>query len=83
MTPAMPKITIRNVPDGLHQRLKRRADQNRRSLNSELLDILEKTVGPSTEEKRRIHDAIASNPSHSLSSTDPQTLKETYRQGLS
>lgn len=78
----MPKITIRNVPEGLHERLKQRATQNRRSLNSELLMVLEKAVGTSAQENRKIHEEIAGNPSRTPISDDPQTLKQKYREGL-
>lgn len=37
----MPNITIRNIPDDLHKRLKERAAANRRSLNNEILSMLE------------------------------------------
>ena len=37
----MPTLTIRNVPDDLHRRLKARAEAHRRSLNAEVLVILE------------------------------------------
>jgi plasmid stability protein len=37
---AMATITIRNVPEPLHQLLKERADRAGRSLNAELIQIL-------------------------------------------
>jgi plasmid stability protein len=37
----MTNLTLKNVPDGLHQRLKARAAINRRSLNREILALLE------------------------------------------
>lgn len=37
----MPSLTLRNVPAGLHARLKESAARNRRSLNSEILTRLE------------------------------------------
>jgi plasmid stability protein len=36
----MPVLTIRNVPDDLHERLKARAEEHRRSLNSEVIECL-------------------------------------------
>jgi plasmid stability protein len=41
----MPSVLIKNIPDKLHKRLKERAASNRRSLNSELLVILEGALG--------------------------------------
>lgn len=46
---ALPTLTIRNVPDALHQRLKARAKAHRRSLNAEALMMLDEalpTPGP-------------------------------------
>lgn len=34
-------LTIKDVPAGIHRKLKRRAEKNRRSLNGEVLSILE------------------------------------------
>lgn len=82
MMSAMPKITIRNVPNGLHKRLKQRAAQNRRSLNSEVLTVLEEAVHTSEEQKKHIHEEIMENPSRSSLTDDPQTLKQKYREGL-
>ncbi len=40
----MPSVLVKNIPEELHRRLKERAAHNRRSLNSELLVILESAV---------------------------------------
>jgi plasmid stability protein len=40
----MPTLTLKNIPDDLHARLKASAEQNRRSLNSEILSRLEQDV---------------------------------------
>ncbi|OFV91095.1 MAG: hypothetical protein A3G76_04610 [Acidobacteria bacterium RIFCSPLOWO2_12_FULL_65_11] len=40
----MPTLTLKNIPDGLHARLKASAARNRRSLNSEILVRLEKDI---------------------------------------
>ena len=39
-------LSVKNVPDELAERLRRRASANRRSLQRELLSILEAAVGP-------------------------------------
>ena len=41
----MATLTIKNIPDELHARLKRSAVQHRRSLNSEVIGCLEKALG--------------------------------------
>jgi hypothetical protein len=44
---AMPvNLSVKNVPDELAERLRRRASANRRSLQRELLSILEAAAGP-------------------------------------
>jgi plasmid stability protein len=40
----MPTLTLKNIPDGLHARLKASAQRNRRSLNSEILVRLEQDI---------------------------------------
>lgn len=40
----MPTLTIKGMPDALYRRLKRRAAENRRSLNGEILHCLERAT---------------------------------------
>ncbi len=42
----MPAITLKNIPKGLYQRLKRCAEENHRSLNREAILRLERSLGP-------------------------------------
>ncbi|MGH7338546.1 MAG: FitA-like ribbon-helix-helix domain-containing protein [Myxococcota bacterium] len=42
----MPTLTVKNVPPELHRRLKLRAERNRRSLNSEILECLRDAAHP-------------------------------------
>lgn len=49
----MATLTIRNLPDALHARLKERARLNRRSLNQEVIAELE-TVGVEAGEEGRL-----------------------------
>lgn len=48
----MPGLLVKNLPDHLHIRLKRRAKANRRSMSNELIMILERVLedraGPPT-----------------------------------
>jgi plasmid stability protein len=43
----MRTITLKNIPEQLYQRLKQRATQHRRSLNSEIITSLERVAGNS------------------------------------
>lgn len=40
----MPAITVKNIPNKLYQKLKKRAAKNRRSVNSEIIRCLETTL---------------------------------------
>lgn len=40
----MPNLTLKNVPDDLYLELKKRAEEHRRSLNSEIIYTLEQMV---------------------------------------
>jgi len=42
----MPALTIKNIPDDLYSRLKKSAQVHRRSLNSEILYCVERTLVP-------------------------------------
>jgi hypothetical protein len=41
----MPSFTLKNIPQDLYELLKRSADANRRSINSELLVCVERALG--------------------------------------
>jgi predicted nucleotidyltransferase/plasmid stability protein len=61
----MSTLTIRGVPDDLHEALKARAERNRRSLNSEILVLLEsaagdRSIGAGTANIDAAYDAAAS-----------------------
>ena len=63
----MATLTIRGVPEDLHEDLKDRAERNRRSLNSEILVILERALrGPPREGQEP--DADRSYPSRPFDS---------------
>ena len=42
----MPALTIKNIPDDLYTRLKEAAQAHRRSMNSEILYCVERTLVP-------------------------------------
>ena len=63
----MKNLSIKNVPEMLHERLKRRAADNHRSLNGEVLAILEATikgkVGKHPEQERgHLTDFLLNSP---------------------
>jgi len=50
----MPTLTLKSIPDALYHRLKDRALENRRSLNSEILVCLERVVAAETVDARAV-----------------------------
>jgi len=53
----MRAITVKNIPDNLYQRLKQSATENRRSLNSEILVCIERTV--QSQKHESVDDVLA------------------------
>ena len=58
----MPTLTVRNVENATIDRLKRRAEAHRRSLEAEVREILARAAGPEGDELvaeiRGLHDRI-------------------------
>jgi len=44
MEVAMTSITVKNIPPRIYERLKAQAENNRRSINNEIITILEKAL---------------------------------------
>jgi len=42
----MPSITVKNIPDSIYNKLKQQAQAHHRSMNSEIIACLERTVEP-------------------------------------
>jgi plasmid stability protein len=62
----MLNMTLKNIPTALHQRLKARAESNHRSLNREILALLESQLeAPSVDvaaEQKALEDFVSSLP---------------------
>jgi len=52
-------MTLKNLPPGLHARLKAAAERNRRSLNSEILARLEAVTRPTADREAYSRDLRA------------------------
>lgn len=50
----MPTLTIKSMPDPLYRRLKKRAAEHRRSLNSEILVCLERAIAAEPVDPRAV-----------------------------
>jgi plasmid stability protein len=49
----MPTLYVENVPEHLYDALRRRARQNRKSISSEVLSLLEENVVTAAEQRSR------------------------------
>jgi plasmid stability protein len=79
-TTAMPNITLKNVPDEVHQRLKEQAEQHRRSMNSEAIWILERALLPTRRDaETAIAEAQALN--RKIGKTFPDIVNEAKKEG--
>jgi antitoxin FitA len=61
----MPSITIKNIPEEVYDRIKLRAETNRRSINSEIIECLDQITRPRKmspqeviETAKRLRDSI-------------------------
>lgn len=42
----MPSITVKNIPESIYNKIKKQAESQHRSMNSEIIACLEKSVEP-------------------------------------
>jgi len=78
----MPSLTLKRVPDEIHERLKERAERHRRSMNSEAIQILEralKSTRMSAEEAIAEAEALNKQVGKPFDST---LIEEKKREGL-
>ena len=79
----MATLTIRNLPDVLHERLKRHAERHRRSLNSEAIVLLERALEQAPAERAEVRERLRALRSEVPPLTlDPEELKRARREGL-
>ena len=81
----MPTLTVQNVPSTLHAKLKRRAERHRRSLNDEVLAVLEDAAGSAEQpdDRQALIERIRKERKDGPTITaDPDELKRMMREGL-
>lgn len=54
----MPTITLKNIPDDLYKKVKKRAKMNRRSINGEILYVLEQAGSEAGNEKDQLLEEV-------------------------
>ena len=76
-------LTLRGVPPTLHAKLKRRAEEHRRSLNSEVIALLEQAVGQAPQDRAALLEEIDRLREQGPTIEDaPEALKREMRAGL-
>jgi len=80
----MPTIPVRDVPDHIHQHLKRRAEAHRRRLNQEVLRVLEEAVAESSpSDSQAVRQTCGTEQERTPSCRlAPREVKRTMRAGL-
>jgi plasmid stability protein len=77
----MANVTIKDLPAALHERLKESAKVNRRSLNAEVITLLEAAVEPRTINVDQILAAARSVRSHLKRELSDRDINGMKRQG--
>lgn len=55
----MTSLVIKNIPEGLHERLKRRAARNHRSLSKEIIAVLEAVDAEPAPQPKTMDEKLA------------------------
>ncbi len=77
----MANITLKDVPDDLHERLKVAAEATGRSLNKLILTTLERSVGPRRIDRLDLLERIRSRRVSMDRILDDSFLQEAIREG--
>ena len=76
----MPNLTLKNVLEEVHRRLKQQAERHRRSMNSEAIWILEQALCPTRRDAdAAIAEAEALN--REIGKTFPDIVNESKKEG--
>jgi plasmid stability protein len=79
----MPTLYVENVPEDLYEALRHRARQNRKSISSEVLSLLEQNVVTAAEQQSRrefLRDAQRLRAQRSTSKRKFQPIEESQRE---
>ncbi len=78
----MPSLTIRNIPEDILEILRARAGRNRRSLNGEVLVLLERhALAPATDARRLIEEVREIQRRYTVPTVDHDEIDELKRRG--
>ncbi len=77
----MANITLKDVPDDLHERLRAAADASGRSLNKLILTTLERSLGPRRIDRLDLIERIQNRRATMDRVLDDALLEEAIREG--
>ena len=77
----MANITLKDVPDELHERLRAAAEASGRSLNKLILTTLERSLGPRRIDRLDLLERIRSRWATMAPVLDDALLQEAIREG--
>jgi hypothetical protein len=77
----MANITLKDVPDDLHERLRAAAEASGRSLNKLILTTLERSLGPRRIDRVDLLNRIRSRRATMNRVLDEAVLQEAIREG--
>jgi|694.fasta_scaffold94445_2 hypothetical protein len=77
----MANITLKDVPDELHERLRAAAEASGRSLNKLILTTLERSLGPRRIDRLDLLERIRSRRATMAPVLDDALLHEAIREG--
>jgi plasmid stability protein len=78
----MNNITVRNIPDRIHKKLKKRSELSRRSINSEIIACLEEALITDKNEVEQIlrkSQKIRTNQNFEITLSDLEEAKNNGR----
>jgi len=78
----MPNLTLKRVPDEIHERLKERAERHRRSMNSEAIRILERALKPTRMSAEEAIDEAKALNDRIGKTFDSEIIENKKREGL-
>lgn len=77
----MANITLKDVPEDLHARLRAVAHETGRSLNKMILTLLDRSVGPSRSDRLELLDRIRARRATIHPFVDDTSLDEAIEEG--
>jgi hypothetical protein len=77
----MANITLKDMPDDLHKRLRAAAEETGRSLNKMILVLLETAIGPHKSDRLVLLDRIRARRSTLRCFVNDATLEEAIEEG--